>query len=98
MSKKRKNTMTSDDLMSIIFTPPLYHATSEDVPRGSVVYSKKPEFFVCHPDNLDYLRVQLTRRNLVHLRDRPLPFVPMGFDCIEDYVDSILSALQDLKE
>lgn len=51
--------------------PPLYYATSTFIEREQAALIKKPELLVCHPDDLDNLRKQITHRRLVHLRDRP---------------------------
>ena len=52
--------------------PPLYYATNATVERGQILLSKKPEFIVCHPDDLNDLREQNLHRRFVHLRDRPI--------------------------
>lgn len=56
----------------------VYYATSDQVERGKVVYSKKaeytPEFFVCHPDDLESILATLNGRPAMHLRDwKPNP-------------------------
>lgn len=56
----------------------IYYATSDQVERGKVVYSRKaeytPEFFVCHSDDLEAIKVGLDGRPLIHLRDwKPNP-------------------------
>lgn len=71
------DSITLADLLNLrdeIF-PPLYYATHESLERGKVVWSQEnsrlPEFFVCHPDDLDELAKGITGRRLVHLRDLP---------------------------
>jgi len=51
--------------------PPLYYATNVIIERGQIWLIKEPELLVCHPDDLDELRRQITHRRFVHLRDRP---------------------------
>lgn len=56
----------------------IYYATSDQIERGKVVYSRKsehaPEFFVCHPDDLESVKAGLGGRPVIHLRDwRPEP-------------------------
>lgn len=56
----------------------IYYVTSDQIERRKIVYSRKaeytPEFFVCHPDDLEVIKAGLDGRPLIHLRDwRPNP-------------------------
>lgn len=68
--------MTGDEIIDkmLAAVPVLYYGTSDLVPVGQSFYHAEtelaPEFFVCHPDDLDDFKRDLAFvRRLVHLKD-----------------------------
>ena len=68
--------MTGDEIIDSILKafPVLYYGTSDLLPRGQSYHCKEtdysPEFFICHPDDLDdFKKALIGVRRLVHIKD-----------------------------
>lgn len=72
-----KDTLTYADFEEMLdaLYPVLYYATDANLERGKLYYVKEgdlhPEFIVCHPEDFELVKVKLTARRLVHIKDEP---------------------------